>query len=106
MGLISSLWMRLLVHVDHFFHRDLCVYLRRRETGMAEKFLYVSKVGAMVQQVRGKRMPERMGRDIVDIGTLFDVFIDHPADASCCDAGALVIQENGLVIAFDRRAAI
>src|SRR5688572_15455541 len=51
-------------------------------------------------------MPQGMGRDIVDVGALFDVFIDHSADASCCDASALIIQENGLFIAFDRRAVV
>ena len=72
--------MRLIINLDHLLHRHLSINLRRREPGVAEEFLDVAEVGALVEEMRCKRMPQRMWRDVVDVGALFDVFVDHAAD--------------------------
>ena len=58
---------------------------------MAEEFLNVAEVGALVEQVRSEGMTQAVRRDIVNICALFDVFIDHATDAACSDTGALII---------------
>ncbi len=56
-----------IVDLDQLFHRDVCVDLRRRKTCMAQQFLDVAQVGAAVEQVRGKAVPQAMRRNVVDI---------------------------------------
>jgi hypothetical protein len=41
----------------------------------------MSRRSALVEQVRGEGMPQRVWRDVVNIGALLDVLIDHSADA-------------------------
>ena len=43
-----GLWMRLVINLDQFFHRNVGVDLRRRETSVAEQLLDVAKIGAAV----------------------------------------------------------
>ena len=42
--------------------RDIRINLRRGKIGMPEQHLHHPQVGAVVQQVRGERMPQRMRR--------------------------------------------
>ena len=49
--------MSLIIDLDHLFHRDLSVDLRCGQSRVAEEFLYVAKVGAAVEQVRGESVP-------------------------------------------------
>lgn len=72
--------MRLVVHLDQFFHRNVCVDLGSRKARVAEQFLDVAQVGAAVEQVRSKRMAERMWTDVVNAGAEANVFFDHTAD--------------------------
>ena len=90
-SLFLCLRMRAVIDLDHLFHRDLRVDLRRREPRVAEEFLNVAQVGAAVQQMRRERMPERVRRDVVNIGTLLYVFIDHSTDRTRRYPRALVI---------------
>ena len=90
--------MRAVVDLDHFFHRDLGVDLGGREAGVAEEFLDVAEVGALIEQVRGECVAQAVRRDVVDVGALLDVFVDHPADAAGGDPRALVIKETGLLV--------
>ena len=46
--------MGLVVDLDHFFHRDLRVDLRRCEARVAEELLDVAQVGTGVEQMRCK----------------------------------------------------
>ena len=41
-----------IVDLDQFFHGDVSVDLRRRETCVAQELLYVAQVGAAIEQVR------------------------------------------------------
>src|SRR4051812_13114748 len=43
---------RLIVDLDQFFHRDVCIDLRGRETRVAQQFLDVAQVGAAIKQMR------------------------------------------------------
>lgn len=79
-SLYSSLRMTPIIHLDHLLHRYLSVDLRRREPCVAEEFLDVAKVGSLIEQVRRERVPQAVGRDVVDVGTELDVFVDHAAD--------------------------
>ena len=73
---------------------------------MAEEFLNVPEIGALIEQVRRKRMPQRVWRDVVNIGALFDVLINHPAYAPSRDPRTLIVQKNGLVVTLYGRAVI
>ena len=98
---LNSLRFRMgsVVNFDHFFHRNLGVNLGCRETCVAEEFLDVAEIGPLIEEVRGESVPQRMGRDVVDVGALFDVFVDHSSDRTRGDTRSLVVQEYCLRIA-------
>ena len=43
---------RLIVDLDQFFHRDVRIDLRGRETRVPQQFLDVAQVGAAIEQMR------------------------------------------------------
>ena len=92
--------MRLVVDLDQLLHRNVCINLRRRETRVAQQLLYVGQVCATVEQVRRKRMSQRMRADIVHPRANPDVLLHHPADRSRRDPRPLIIQKQGFVIAL------
>ena len=74
--------MRLIVHLQHVFHRQLRVALRGRETFVAEQFLNGAQVGAFFQHVRAEGMAQgvrmHVGRKAFGDGN----FLDDAADAA------------------------
>jgi len=48
-GKCSGLRVSLIIDLDQFLHRNMCVDLRRRKTGMTEKLLNVPQVCAAIQ---------------------------------------------------------
>jgi transposase len=44
------------------FLGDMSIYLRRRNIRMPQQHLHDAQVGAVVQQVAGKGMPQEIGR--------------------------------------------
>ena len=85
--------MRFIINFDHLFHRDLRINLSRRETGVAEEFLDVAEVGSLIEQVCRERVPQAVGRNVVNIDALLDVFVDEAADRARCDPRALIIKK-------------
>ena len=83
--------MRPVVNLDHLFHRDLRIYLRRRKPCVAEQFLDVAEVCALIKQVCCKGVPQRMRRYVMNIGALFDVFVDEASDGTGGDPRALIV---------------
>ena len=65
---------------------------------MAEEFLNVSKIGALVQEVGGESVAQAVRADVVDVGALADVFVDHAADAAGRDAAPAAMEEYRLMI--------
>src|SRR2546423_14152333 len=56
--------MVLLVHPLQASARDVRVDLRRGDVGVAEHHLHGAQIGAMFEQMRGKRMPQHVRRDV------------------------------------------
>ena len=58
--------------------RDVCVDLRGRNVGVTEHLLYRADVSVVLDQMRRKRMPQRMGRNTYHaalLGVLRDRYI-------------------------------
>ena len=56
--------MRLVVHLHHMLHRELRVALRGREPLVAQHFLDGAQVGAFLQHVRAKSVPQGMRMNV------------------------------------------
>jgi len=54
----------------------VCVDLRRGDIGVAEHFLDHAQVATVVEQVRGKAVPERVGLDVLGDPSIARVFLD------------------------------
>src|SRR5262245_55668342 len=69
-------WMRLVVDFQHVIRTDMGIFLRCRKLLMAEQFLNGPQVGAVIQQVRGKGMSQRVrtgtGRESSPLAMFFD----------------------------------
>ena len=55
--------MKLAVQILEVLAGDVGVYLSRRYIHMTEHYLHGSQIGAALQQMRGKRMPQTVGRN-------------------------------------------
>ena|SRR5437016_6635264 len=75
-----SLRMSSVVNLDQFFHRDVSVNLRGRESRMAQQLLNIAQVSAAVEQMRRKRMAERVWTYVVDADAESNVLFNQPAD--------------------------
>ena len=102
----SRLRMCPIVDLDKFFHRDLRIDLRGRKSCVAEEFLDVTEVSTAIQKMCRERVPQAVRRDIVDIGTLNDVFIDHPADTPGGDTAPAAVEKHSLLVTLGRRAFV
>ncbi len=71
--------MRLVVHLDQLFHRNVGVDLGSGETRVAEQFLNVPQVRAAVEQVRGKRMAQCVRADVMYTCAEANVFFHQTA---------------------------
>src|SRR5215213_10900182 len=55
---------------------DVCVDLRCRNIAVSQQRLNRPRVGAVLQKMSGKAMPQRVWRDVLDSGA-FRVTLDH-----------------------------
>src|SRR5713226_3313258 len=69
----------LLIHRNQLPIVQMRVFLRRRKRRVAEKLLNRAKVGAGVQKMRRKRMPQRVRRDAGAQRSRTNVGIEEPA---------------------------
>ena len=94
------------VYFDQLFHRYLSIDLCCGEASVTEEFLNVAEVCAAVEQMRSERVPQAMRRNVVDVGALGYVFVDHPTYGTRSDASSAAVQEDGLFVALSGRAFI
>jgi len=88
--------MRFVVDLDHLLHGNLRVDLSCRQPSVAKQLLDIAQIGTGIEEVRRKRMAQRVRRDVMDRRALFDVLVDHPSDAASRDPSSLIIQEARL----------
>lgn len=55
--------MRFVVSLFDAFHRDMGVNLSRREVDVSEEGLDAAQIGAIIQKMGGKAVPEFVGAD-------------------------------------------
>src|SRR5262245_3802615 len=98
--------MRLLVFRAKMLHRDVRVFLRGCEAGMAQKFLDSTEIRSPLEQVSGKRMPQRMRRKPPARGKAHAGFFDQPLDVASVQPPATDADEHrDLAILFRKREA-
>lgn len=68
--------------------RDMGVDLRRRKIRVPEQFLHRAQVGAPLEQVRGRRVPQPVRSDVGSPGHLRDPPVDDPPNRPRVDAPA------------------
>ena len=95
--------MRLVVHLDQLFHRNVGVDLGSGESRVAQQFLDVSQVCAAVEQVRGERMAQCVWTDVMYARAEANVLFHQTSDRARRYARALVIQDERLGVAFGSR---
>ena len=90
----SGAGVKLTVHLLQTALVHMGVNLGRGDVGMAEHFLNYPQVGPMIQEVRGKGMPQQMRMDVLldpsGPSALFDDLL-HPG---CGQNGAMDANEN------------
>lgn len=87
-------WVSLSIDLQELRRVDVRVALRGRELHVAEQFLDRAQVGAALQQVRRKRMPQRMRRDAEARAARRDVLGNEALDAPPAEARAAEIHEQ------------
>src|SRR5579871_6380127 len=71
---------------------NLCV----RQAAMSQEFLDAADVGAAVEQMRGKAVPQTMRAGVrIDAGQS-QVFCEQPAHTAAGQPGAVFVEEDGL----------
>ena len=75
----------MILPVDLFEFVDVVVgvYLCGSEAAVAQKVFYGLNVGPVIEQVRGKGVPQHMGAFLFQGGALAQVFCYYPVDVSC-----------------------
>ena len=85
--------MRLFIGSPQIGRADVRVDLRGDQALVAQQFLHAANVGAAIQQVRGKAVPQRVGRG-APIETRFrQVLLQQPADAARRQSSAELVDE-------------
>src|SRR5258705_9374011 len=78
----AGAWMGLPIHVEQLGHVHVRVALRRRQLDVAEQFLDGAQVRAGLQQMRRKRMPQRVRADAEACAAAADVAGDQALHAA------------------------
>ena len=73
--------MRLLVHFLQPLDAVVHINLRSGQVGVAQQFLDGVEVGAVVRQVRGKRVPQHVRTALFDGGNCREVFVNDVVNA-------------------------
>ena len=97
--------MRLPVDLQQLRRVDVGVALRRAQARVAEQLLNRAQVGAALQQVRRKRMAQRVRADAEPRAARGDVAADQPIDAADAQPRPAVVHEQRLAVAPRRRLA-
>ena len=74
-------------------HAHVCVYLRRAHRCVAEEMLDAAQVGAVLEQMRGERVPKRMRRALGKTGC-GELAADGPADVARAERAAADAHED------------
>src|SRR5208283_3966622 len=74
--------MRLIINLQHMFHRQLGVTLRGGEALVAEKLLNGAQISAFLQHMRAKGMAQRMRVNVWGKAFGNGNFLDDAADAA------------------------
>ena len=86
--------MRLVVYLQHMFHRQLRVALRSRETFVAEQLLNGTQVGALFQHVRAKSVAQGVGMHLGRESASHRNFFYDPSYAAGGQPAAALIDEQ------------
>src|SRR6476469_5251212 len=78
---------------------DLGVNLRRGQAGVSQQLLDRPQVSPALQQMRGERMAQRMGRDPARDGGLADPALQPAAHVRRMEALAALRDKQGLLLA-------
>src|SRR5918993_1762371 len=86
--------MTLPVRLDQLCGVEVCIALRRAQPSVAEQLLDRAQVGAALEQVRGKRVAQRVRADAEPGAALPHVLAHESIDAPRREAVSLVVQEQ------------
>ena len=76
----------------------MSVDLRRRQALVAEQFLNAAEVRSTVEQMRGEAVPEGVGRcDRVE-ACLFEILLQHTADAAGGQPASELVEKHRVVL--------
>ena len=87
--------MRLEVRTPETLDRDMGVDLRRGEAGVAEHLLDRTKIGAPLEQVGGRAMPQPVWSDVRRIGDVLQQVMDRAADLTWVDTATSSPKKQG-----------
>ena len=85
--------MRLVVYLQHMFHRQLRVALRSCEAFVAEQLLNRAQIGAFFQHVHAECMPQRVRVDVRRKAFGNSNLLDDAADAARSESSAPPVDE-------------
>src|SRR5579885_3823161 len=74
--------------------RHVGVNLRGAQAAVAEQFLHAADVGAVVEQVGGEAVPQRVRAGPRVQAGLLEVLLQQPTDAPRAEARAALVQEQ------------
>src|SRR5205085_4972127 len=80
------------VHFPQLFPGHVGVNLRGGETGVPEQLLNRAQVRAILQEVRGEAVPQRVRRRVGRQRRFFDVTMDDRPHRAVREAGAVLVQ--------------
>src|SRR5271166_5563769 len=93
--------MRLIVHLQHVLHRQLCVALRGCEAFVAKQLLDGAQIGTFFQHVRAEGMAQSVWVHVGREAFGYSNFLDDAADAARSQAtAAMVDQQRRQVLAW------
>ena len=90
-----------LINIQHAGSRNVGVDLRSRKMRMPEQFLNIAQVCAVIQQVRGKAVSQRMRSNFAVDGGLLDVLIDQSSHTAVCQRCSTLVDEDVLRAGLD-----
>ena len=86
--------MRFAVHVNQLGRIDMGVALRGAQLGVSQQLLDGAQVGSALQQMRGKRVAQRVRADAHPGAALGHVATKQPVDAAIGQPRAAVVDEQ------------
>src|SRR6266404_431613 len=86
--------MGLVVRVLHSLRGQVRVDLRGAQRLMAQQLLHAAEVRAVVEQVRGEAMPQRVRADRRVQADLLEVLVELAADRARAEAAAVLVHEE------------